>query len=360
MKEAWKTITRHVNISDPEASGKFLGCDHKCWSKILPAGGDPWQEYQSKDLKGPTYKLKGIEYDMEPFFAQCVSRYQELAKLGKLPHAGTPFIDEAKADTEWFAAQFISKADADKTYNKTAALLASKAKIGTVETGELKENAARILMKILYGARMARWDLLRPVAVLASRITKWDRWDDKRIHRLVCYVNSSLKVRMCSYRRSGESLDDLKVNLHVDADFAGDQKDSKSTSGVFHCVESEFSFCPLSGQSKKQTCVSHSTPEAEIVAADHGIRSEGIPSLDLLSLILKRDFGHGGVGTRSNGSTKAAEPAERLGLNVHEDNSTALHVMKIGKSPALRHVHRTHRVSISWSHQMSKERVYDL
>ena len=41
MKEAWATVTRHVKISEPEGSGKFLGCSRKCFSKILPAGGDP-------------------------------------------------------------------------------------------------------------------------------------------------------------------------------------------------------------------------------------------------------------------------------------------------------------------------------
>ena len=71
----------------------------------MPAGGGPWKEYQSKDLKGPTYKINVIEYDMEPFFQQCVERYKELAKVSKLSTVDTPFIDEAKADTEWHAAQ---------------------------------------------------------------------------------------------------------------------------------------------------------------------------------------------------------------------------------------------------------------
>ena len=108
----------------------------------------------------------------------------------------------------------------------------------------------------------------------------------------------------------------MKVSLYVDAGFAGDQKDSKSTNGTFHCVESQYSFGPLAGQSEKQTCVSHSTPEAEVVAAGHGIRTEGLPSLDLLSLILKRDFGNQGRGTISLAGDKAskpADPAEKLG-----------------------------------------------
>eukprot|EP00972_Heterocapsa_arctica_P071106 10504589-Heterocapsa_arctica.AAC.1 len=40
-------------------------------------------------------------------------------------------------------------------------------------------------------------------------------------------------------------------------------------------------FFPLNAISKKQTCVSHSTPEAEIVAADLALRTEGLPALQL-------------------------------------------------------------------------------
>ena len=40
--------------------------------------------------------------------------------------------------------------------------------------------------------------------------------------------------------------------------------------------------CQLTAVSKKQTAVSHSTPEAEYIAADHAIRAEGLPLQDLL------------------------------------------------------------------------------
>ena len=52
--------------------------------------------------------------------------------------------------------------------------------------------AANILMTIMYGARFARPDLLRAVCVLARRITKWDDDCDKRLLRLVAYINSTL------------------------------------------------------------------------------------------------------------------------------------------------------------------------
>ena len=39
--------------------------------------------------------------------------------------------------------------------------------------GELADAAASILMKILYGARMGRWGLLKAVTSLATYLTKW-------------------------------------------------------------------------------------------------------------------------------------------------------------------------------------------
>ena len=42
---------------------------------------------------------------------------------------------------------------------------------------------------------------------------------------------------------------------------------------------------PLASLNKKQTAVSHSTPEAEIVAAAFGLRTEGMPALGLLDAI---------------------------------------------------------------------------
>ena len=55
---------------------------------------------------------------------------------------------------------------------------------------------AHILMNIMYGARFARPDLLRAVCVLARRITKWDEDCDKRLLRLVTYINSTLHYRL--------------------------------------------------------------------------------------------------------------------------------------------------------------------
>ena len=40
---------------------------------------------------------------------------------------------------------------------------------------QLAVYAAKVLMKMIYAARFARFDLLRAVCVLAQRVSKWDR-----------------------------------------------------------------------------------------------------------------------------------------------------------------------------------------
>ena len=63
---------------------------------------------------------------------------------------------------------------------------------------------------------------------------------------------------------------DLSIALYADADFAGcAQSRSRSVSNISHMhVQGKHTRFPLAGGSKRQGCVSHSTSEADIVAAD--------------------------------------------------------------------------------------------
>eukprot|EP00975_Prorocentrum_lima_P038387 8068634-Prorocentrum_lima.AAC.1 len=68
-------------------------------------------------------------------------------------------------------------------------------------------------MKILYGARMARYDLLRAVAYLASCVTKWTVTCDQDLHQLICYIKSSLPLRLVSW--CGDTPDQLSLALYL-------------------------------------------------------------------------------------------------------------------------------------------------
>ena len=77
--------------------------------------------------------------------------------------------------------------------------------------------------------------------------------------------------------------------LFADADHAGEH-DSKSTTGSAIVLVGPNTYYPLNAFSKKQTVVAISSTEAEVVAANHSMRAEGIPMLALfeqLSLFKK-------------------------------------------------------------------------
>ena len=79
----------------------------------------------------------------------------------------------------------------------------------------------------------------------------------------------------------GNTAQRCRLGLFQDSDFAGDLEDSKSTSGGTLCVFGSHRFVPISWMCKKQTCVSHSSTESEIVSRDADLRMDGIPALDL-------------------------------------------------------------------------------
>ena len=57
--------------------------------------------------------------------------------------------------------------------------------------GKLAPIAAKIIMKVFYAARVARFDLLRAVGFLACYITRWDELCDEHLHALMCYIKST-------------------------------------------------------------------------------------------------------------------------------------------------------------------------
>ena len=109
---------------------------------------------------------------------------------------------------------------------------------------------------------------------LARSITKWTKACDKRLSRLISHIHHTCEYKQC------------RLGLFQDSDFAGDFKDSKSTSGGTLCVIGSHTFVPISCMCKKQTSVSHSSTEPEIISLDAGFWLDGIPALNLCDLIV--------------------------------------------------------------------------
>ena len=88
-------------------------------------------------------------------------------------------------------------------------------------------------------------------------------------------------VRLC-----GKHCKQCRLGLFQVSDFAADLEDSKSISGWTLCIFGSHTFVPISWMCKKQTSVSHSSTESEIISLDAGLRLDGIPALDLWDLIV--------------------------------------------------------------------------
>ena len=94
---------------------------------------------------------------------------------------------------------------------------------------------------------------------------------------------------MCIYNKYcyvGKTAKQCRLGLFQDSDFAGDLEDSKSTSGGTLCILGSHTLVPISRMCKKQTLVSHSSTQSEIISLDAGLRLDGFPALDLLDLIV--------------------------------------------------------------------------
>ena len=136
-----------------------------------------------------------VRYDMSSFMESCVDAYCELAKVQKhdLPVVATPFTEAG-----------IARPTLDEKE----------------KPGRLQPIASKVLMKILFAARMARPDLLRATQSLASRVTKWSIECDIALHRLVSYIKSTTDVFMEGF--VGDSFEDCQLWLFADADHAGE------------------------------------------------------------------------------------------------------------------------------------------
>ena len=170
----------------------------------------------------------------------------------------------------------------------------------------------------------------------------------------------------------GNTAKQCRLGLFQDSDFAGDLEDSKSTSGGTLYIFGSHTFVPISWMCKKQTSVSHSSTESEIISLDTGLRLDRLLALELWDLIVSV---LGNVSRVSDGSGKPESDVHKRHeshkkidvmkdidavpsnvqsarqealLYVFEDNESVIKMIMKGRSPTMRHVSRTHRVALDW------------
>ena len=139
---------------------------------------------------------------------------------------------------------------------------------------------------------------------------------------------------------------------------------------VEHCVFfGSHTFVPISWMCKKQTSVSHSSTESEIISLDSCLRMDGFPSLGLWHLIVTVLHGNTNQNKQVQGnlstsptrkklpgkiddlnnvdivSSNASSSRQEALLYIFEDNEAVIKMTTKERSARMRHVSRTHRVA---------------
>ena len=357
VTKAWSMIRSgddKLEMEDPVTLESYLGCAHELSTHTTKDG----------------VQVRAVKYNMEGQFVQGLKKYKELAGIqGKLPKVDTPFLAEDSGNNAarspiaygegwlcpWckgcFAAQQFKRCHDGKPVSVANGDAGVKGKQGTSATdggaesngeasqpGVLADTAAKVVMKVLYAARYARFELLRAIGFLACHVSKWDVQCDRRLYRLMSYIEHTLDHRLCGW--TDGVAENVHLHLYSDADFGGCNDTNKSTTGVYIAAEGSHTRWPISGLSKKQSCVSHSTPEAELVAGAFALRQEGIPV---------QMFFDATVGMLSS-STNGGALEDRKTLYFHADNTAMITCCKSGKNQTMRHMGRTHGISLQWMH----------
>ena len=174
----WQELGKLIEIEDIGGLGRFLGRHHEIVE--TPDG-------------------LGVAFNIREDIRSAVDMYLGITKQQRLKGAATPFLPKKSIlPDEW------------------------------EQEGQLQTHACAILMKLLWGARLGRPDMLKAIT-LASYVSKWCRACDRMLRRLLCYAHHSVDFTLVG------QITDVPANvwleLYVDADFAGDSDSALSTSG---------------------------------------------------------------------------------------------------------------------------------
>ena len=348
----WKVPNKEVDLGEPTSflDHVYLGCTQR-QCEISKDIVDNYRnmfesrisaERTAKHPFSQNLRISSWSCDMEGHAKKCVERYCELANktTQQLYKVSTPCIDVHHFKEEEMKS-----------------------------VGELPQVCSPIVLKCLYLARIGRPDILWSVNKLARSISKWTKACDKRLNRLISCVHHTCEYKQ--YCHVGNTAKQCRLGLFQDSDFAGDLDDSKSTSGGTLCIFGSHKFVPISWMCKKQTAVSQSSTESEIISLDAGLRLDELPALELWDLIVsvlgsvtqtsdrtvrpvdteRSQKSQGKINVLKNidcvPSNVQSSHQEAL-LCVFEDNEAVIKMIMKGRSPTMRHVSRTHGVSLDW------------
>ena len=187
MMPILERLRKVIQMEDPHDLGKYLGCMH---------------HLSTRTVMGE--RVTQVQFDMRQYFKSALEQYLSVSGKTVSP-AATPHSPR------------IDPKEMDKLIEAP---------------GELAPHAASLLMKLMYGTRMAFPALAVVISRLASQVTRWTADSDRRLHRVYCYLSGALnQVLTGELAISDRAI--AKIQAWPDADLNGCHLTTKSTSGFF-------------------------------------------------------------------------------------------------------------------------------
>ena len=254
----WKVLNKEVDLG--ESTSFFDHVYMACTQRQCEIRKDIVDNYrtmfESRISAGATVKLPCSEnlrissksFDMEGHVKKCVERYCELANktTQQLYKVSTPCIDDHHFKEE------------------------------VKSVGELSKECSQFFLKCRYLACIGRPDILWSVNKPCTIHHKMDKVCDKRFSRLISYIHHTCDYNQyCHVRNTAKH---CRLWLFQDSDFAWYLEDSNSTSNGTLCIDESHTLLPISWMCKKQTSVSNSSTEPEIISLGAGLRLDRTPA----------------------------------------------------------------------------------
>ena len=125
-------------------------------------------------------------------------------------------------------------------------------------------------------------DILWSVNKLDRSVTKWTQVRDKRIARLISYIHHTSNYNIVMWVTRLSMVDGVGSKTQILLVTLRNLNDPRVESYV--PLEAEHLF-PISWMCKKETSISHSSTECDIILLDAGMRMGGLPALDLWDVV---------------------------------------------------------------------------
>ena len=237
---------------------------------------------------------------------EVVRRYKEHTGYTKLRQFQTPGLD--------------SQGEEDKRLNELPGLHG--------------DQAPRHLGGGLYLARGTRPDIQETLGGLARHTKEWSALDDKKLYRLMGYLDKTADWGILLTADLSASLESRRNSIYVDSDHGGDWRSGKSTGGCCGMIRDDgYTNIPIGHWSKLQDEPAASTPEAEYAALARALQMTAMPQ----QIMADEIFG------------------QPMLLEVLIDNKAAEAVAKSGQSRKLKYMAKHRRVRTAFvKHALEK------